>query len=68
MEERAVMEERVAEAEKPFWVILSSLEHFMSGHESLAEAESEAQRLNHHARLQGRLPHYTTKPRPQPED
>lgn len=67
-EESASLEECVSGAEKPFWVILSSLEHFISGHDSLAEAESEAQRLNHHAQLQGCLPHYTTKPRLQRED
>lgn len=54
------MEERVAGAEKPIWIILSALEHFIRGHDSLAEAESEAQRLNHHAWLQGCFP--TTRP------
>ena len=51
--------------EKPFWVILSSLEHFMSGHDTLAEAEAAAQRRNHEARAQGRPPHYVATPRRQ---
>jgi hypothetical protein len=67
-EDNQSMEERVLGEEKPFWVILSPLEHFISGHDSLAEAEAEAQRLNDHARRQARPPHYTTKPRPQTED
>ena len=54
--------------EKPFWVILEPLEHFMSGHDTLAEAEAEAQRLNEHAQRKGRPPHYGTKPRPWSED
>jgi hypothetical protein len=62
------MEEQIVGEEKPFWVILSPLEHFMSGHDSLAEAEAEAQRLNDQARLERRPPHYATKLRPQRED
>ncbi len=50
--------------EKPFWVILEPLEHFISGHDTLAVAEAEAQRLNAQAQQQGRPPHYGTKPRP----
>jgi hypothetical protein len=57
-----------ANAEKTFWVILEPLEHFLSGHDTLAEAEAEAQRLNEHARSQGRAPHYAVKLRPQNED
>ena len=53
--------------EKPFWVILEPLEHFISEHDTLAEAEAEAQRLNEHAQRQGRPPHYGTKPRPHGE-
>jgi len=53
--------------EKPFWVILEPLEHFISGHDTLAEAEGEAQRLNAQAQQQGRPPHYGTKPRPHGE-
>jgi hypothetical protein len=49
---------------KPFWVILAPLEHFVSGHATMTEAEAEAQRLNAQARLQGRPPHYGTKSRP----
>ncbi len=62
------MGEEIVGEEKPFWVILSPLEHFISGHDSLAEAEAEAQRLNDQARWQGRPPHYSTKLRPQRED
>ncbi len=54
--------------EKPFWVILESLEHFISGHDTLAEAEAEAQRLNAQAQRQGRLPHYGTKRQPHGEE
>jgi hypothetical protein len=36
--------------DKPFWVILSPLEHFLSGHATFAEAEAEARRLNQRAR------------------
>jgi hypothetical protein len=57
--------EQKQEIDRPFWVILSLLEHFISGHDTLAEAEAEARRLNQHARAHGRLPHYTTKPLPQ---
>jgi hypothetical protein len=52
------MDQEPSGQEKPFWVILSSLEHFISGHDTLAEAEAEAQRRNHEAHAQGRLPHY----------
>jgi hypothetical protein len=62
------MEQTGADEEKPFWVILDPLEHFLSGHDTLAEAEAEAHRLNASARRQGRPPHYTVKPRPQLED
>jgi hypothetical protein len=54
--------------DKPFWVILNSLEHFMSGHVTLAEAEAEARRLNQEARAQGRPPHYVATPRRQSVD
>ncbi len=57
-----------AQIERPFWVILEPLEHFLSGHETLAEAEAEAQRLNEQAHRQGRTPHYGVKPRPQHAD
>jgi hypothetical protein len=49
--------------EKPLWVILSPLEHFLSGHATRAEAE--AQRLTHEARTLGRPPHYAATPRRQ---
>ncbi len=58
-------EVRSANTERPFWVILEPLEHFLSGHDTLEEAEAEAQRLNAQALRQGRAPHYGTKPRPQ---
>jgi hypothetical protein len=51
--------------EKSFWVILSSLEHFMSGYDTLGEAEAEAMRRNQEARAQGRPPHYVATPRRQ---
>jgi hypothetical protein len=62
------MEQMEAGAEHPFWVILDPLEHFISGHATLAEAEAEARRLNQWAQAQGRSPHYTTKLRPQIEE
>ena len=64
----ATREPEGAGAEQPFWVILDPLEHFLRGHATLAEAEAEARRLNQGAQAQGRLPHYTVKPRPQLED
>jgi hypothetical protein len=54
--------------DKPYWVILSSLEHFMSGHDTMAEAEAEAERLNQQARAQGRSPHYVATMRRQISD
>lgn len=57
--------EQTQGTDKPFWVIFSPLTHFISGHDTLAEAEAAARHLNQHASEQGRLPHYTTKPRPQ---
>jgi hypothetical protein len=60
--------EEVPSQDKPYWVILSSLEHFMSGHDTLEEAEAEAGRLNAQARAQGRLPHYVATPRRQRQD
>jgi hypothetical protein len=62
------MEHEQTEQERPFWVILSPLEHFISGHDTLAEAEAEARRRNHEARTLGRPPHYVATPRRQPED
>jgi len=52
--------------DKPFWVILSPLEHFISGHDTREEAETEAQRLNQKARVHGRPPHYVATPRRHP--
>jgi len=63
-----VMEPTAAGAEKPFWVILSPLEHFISGHDTAAAAEAEAKRLNEEARAQGRPPHYIATPRRWRED
>ncbi len=53
--------------EKPFWVILEPLEHFLSGYDTVAEAEAEAQRLNAQALQHNRPPHYGIKPRPRDE-
>ena len=50
--------------DKPFWVILEPLGHFVSGHDTLTETEAQAQHLDAQARLQGRPPRYGTKPRP----
>jgi hypothetical protein len=49
-------------------VILCSLEHFISGHDSLAESEAEATRLNQEARAHGRPPYYLATPRRRMED
>jgi hypothetical protein len=62
------MDETIRGQEKPFWVILSPLEHFVSGHDSRAEAEAEAKRLNQEARSQGRPPHYLATTRRQVND
>jgi hypothetical protein len=62
------MEPEAIGQEKPFWVILSPLEHFISGHDTAAEAEAEASRLNQQARVQGRPPHYLATPRRQMTD
>jgi len=63
-----LMEQEATGQEKPFWVILSPLEHFISGHDAEAEAEAEATRLNQEARAQGRPPHYLATPRRRLED
>jgi hypothetical protein len=60
--------EHVLGEEQPFWVVLSPLEHFVSGHATQEEAEAAAQLLNEQAVAQGRAPRYTTKPRPQGEE
>jgi hypothetical protein len=62
------MEQEAAGQEKPFWVILSLLEHFISGYDTEAEAEAEAKRLNQEARVHGRLPRYLATPRRRMED
>jgi hypothetical protein len=62
------VEQDVTGQEQPFWVILSPLEHFISGHDTLADAEAEASRLNQEARARGRLPHYLATPRRRRED
>jgi hypothetical protein len=62
------MKQTAAGSEKPFWVILSPLEHFISGHDTAAAAEAEAKRLNEEARAQGRPPHYIATPRRWRED
>jgi hypothetical protein len=54
------MEQAAAGQEKPFWVILRPLEHFISGHDTQAEAQAEARRLNQEARRDAR---YTISPR-----
>ena len=61
--EEGSMEQEPRGHEKAFWVILSPLEHFISGHDTLGEAQAEAQRLNQQARAQGRPPHYLATPR-----
>jgi hypothetical protein len=61
------MEQEGVGQEKPCWVILSPLEHFISGHDTPAEAEAEACRLNQAARAQGRPPHYLATARRQSE-
>jgi hypothetical protein len=63
-----MMDQDAAGQEKPFWVILSPLEHFISGHDTAAAAEAEAKRLNQEARAQGRPPHYLATPRRRMED
>jgi hypothetical protein len=50
------MEQEPLGHEKAFWVILSPLEHFISGHDTLEDAQAEARRLNQQARAHGRPP------------
>jgi len=59
------MEQEPLGYEKAFWVILSPLEHFISGHDTLEDAQAEARRLNQQARAHGRPPHYLATPRRQ---
>lgn len=61
------MESEVTGQEKPFWVIVSSLEHFLSGHNTEAEAQAEAERLTRQARAQGRATSYVVIPRRLPD-
>jgi len=56
-----------AGVDKPFWVSLSPLEHFVSGHDTLPEAEAEARWLNHRVQEEGCPPHHVATPRRQVE-
>ncbi len=61
------MAEEATGQAKPFWVIVSSLEHFLSGHDTEAAAQGEVERLTHQARAQGRTTSYVVIPRRLPD-
>jgi hypothetical protein len=56
-----------AEQAKPYWVVLRFGHLFVAGHETHAEAEAHAARLNQQIPAPpGHPPHYLVIPRPMP--